>query len=210
MIDQALLEDLQFALMEQPDGGQSWPSGIWTRDDVVDAINVGVRQLQRDTHLTVTYLEQLVIPGALSVSMPADWMATAHLVWRTFPEGVRTPLTAVDAYEADLALPEWETTLGSPIGYADLDTNTLELRLVPTPDHAGVLENLYVPVPELMEGNGTEVPVPEEFLSAVKYSALSTLLGSITRLEDAERAAYCDERYAVTQIAADLLLKGGA
>lgn len=210
MIDQALLEELQYALMEQPDGGQSWPTGVFSREDVLDAVNAGIRMIQRDTHLTVTYLEQSITPGSLSVSMPADWMATAHLVWRTFPEGVRTPLTSVDAYEADLALPEWETTLGTPIAYADLDTNTLELRLVPTPNHAGVLENLYVPVPEEITGNGVEVPLPEEFISAVKYAALSILLTSIGRLQDDERAKYCDQRYAVTQIAADLLLKGGA
>lgn len=210
MIDQALLEDLQYTLMEPPDGGQSWPTGVWSRADVLEAVNAGIRAIQRDTHLTVTYLEQFITPNALSVSMPGDWMATAHLVYRTFPEGVRTPLLAVDAYQADLALPGWETTAGAPIGYADLDTNTLELRLVPTPNHAGILENLYVPLPEEITGNGVEIPLPEEFLSAVKYDALRTLLRAIGRLEDEERAVYCDERYQVTQLAADLLLKGGA
>lgn len=210
MIDQALLEELQYALLEQPDGGQSWPSGVWSRDDVLEAVNSGVRALQHDTHLTVVYLEQSVTPAALSVSMPGDWLATAHLVWRTSPGDIRTPLLPVDAYEADLATPGWETSLGTPIGYVDLDTHTRELRLVPTPAGAGVLENLYVPVLEAVTGNGTELPLPEEFTSAVKYSALGSLLRDIGRLEDEERAVYCDERYEVAQLAAELLLQGGA
>lgn len=210
MIDQALLEELQYALMEQPDGGQSWPSGVFTREDVLEAVNTGVRMLQRDTHLLATVREQTVPPQSASLGLPEDWLATLHVVWRDFATSVRTPLKAVDAFEADLALPGWETQFGSPVGYADLDTSTLGLRLIPTPEAAGVLELIYVAVPEEVTGNGVEVPIPEEFLSAVKYDALRTLLRAIGRLEDEERAVYCDERYAVIQIAADLLLKGGA
>lgn len=210
MIDQALLEELQYALLEPPDGGQSWPSGVFSREDVIEATNAACRTLQRGTHLTTTYLEQFILAGSLSVSMPADWLATAHLVWRTFPENVRTPLTPVDAFEADLARPGWEIVRGTPFAYVDLDTNTLELRLVPTPNLTGVLENLYVPVPEAINGNGVEVPVPEEFVSAVKYDALRTLLRAVGRLEDEERAKYCDERYEILELAAELLLKGGA
>lgn len=210
MIDQELLEELQYALLEPPDGGQSWPSDVWTRDDVLDAVNQGCRQIVRDTLAITTWLEQTVLPNALSVSMPADWMTTAHLVFRTFPQQTRMPLTRVDALEADCATPGWEATVGAPIGYCDLDTNTLELRLVPTPTSLGVLENLYVAVPAAVNGNGLTVPVPDELLSGVKYSALGTLLRAVTRLQDEERARYCDERYQITALATELLVAGGA
>ena len=35
MIDQDLLTALQYALIEPPDGGASWLSGLWTRDESV-------------------------------------------------------------------------------------------------------------------------------------------------------------------------------
>ena len=210
MTDQDFLEELQFALLESPDGGQSWPSEVFTREDVLDAVNTAARRLQRETHLTTTRLDQFIVPGSLSVSVPGDWLATVHLVWRSFPEEIRTPLTPVDGFEADGGLPGWEATRGTPLGWADLDTNTLEFRLVPTPDGQGNLEHLYIPVPPLITGDGSDLPIPEDFLSGLKYDTLQTLLRGVTRLEDPARAAYCEQRYSVTQIAADLLLKGGA
>lgn len=210
MMDQEFLAELQYALLEPPDGGQSWPSEVWDRDDVLEAVNDATAATVRDTHCRTTYLEQIVLVGARSVSLPPDWLTTAHLVWRATPQQTRYGLIPTDAFEADSGLPGWEDTLGIPLGYADRDTNTLELRLVPSPIQDGILENLYVPVPVAITGNGVEVPVPELALSAVKYHALSTLLSGVHRLQDPERAAYCDERYQVATLALTLLLAGGA
>ena len=210
MIDQDFLSDLQYALLEPPDGGQSWPSEVWTREDVLTQVDAGCRRVVRESQAITVYLEQFLPPNSLSVTMPSDWLATASLVWRIFPSEVRTLLLATDAFEADHALPGWEVNLATPIAYADLDTNTREIRLVPTPDVAGTLENLYVPVPALVTGNGTPMPVPEELLSAVKYDTIGTLLSGVTRLGDPERAAYCEERVELAIDAVELLLKGGA
>ena len=43
-----------------------------------------------------------------SIPLPANWLATAHLVWRDTATNVRTPLGPVDAFEGDLAAPGWE------------------------------------------------------------------------------------------------------
>ena len=210
MTDQDLLTELQYALIEPPDGGQSWPSDVWSRDDVLDAVNSGVRYLLRETLCQTTWVEQVVIPLATSVGLPADWLTTAHLVWRDQASNARSPLTRTDAFEADHALPGWEGTAGTPIGYADLDTNTLELRLVPSPATAGFLENLYIAAPDPVNGNGQDLPLPNELASGVKYSALADLLSDVTRLQDPERAAYCHERTDLIVFATTVLLRGGA
>jgi hypothetical protein len=207
MIDQDLLTELQYALIEPPDGGASWPGEVWTRDEVLDGLNGGIRQLLRETHLLTARVEVVVLAGALSVPLPADWLATGYLVWRSIA-GVRTPLGPVDSFEGDLALPSWETVPGTPIAYADLDQTTLTLRLVPTPLAAGYLEILYVPRPASVNGAGELLPVPDEFASGVKYNALGWLLRKPGRLHDPERAAYCEGRYTLTQIAAELILGG--
>lgn len=210
MLDQDLLSEIQYAVLEPPDGGASWPAEVWDRDDVLVAVNDAATALVRDTGCRVTYLEQFVAAGALSVSLPDDWLATAHLVWRAMPDETRAILLPTDAFEADAGLAGWEGTPGVPFGYVDRDAQTLELRLVPTPSTHGTLENLYHPRPEPVEGNGQTIAVPEITISAVKYGALATLLGGVHRLQDPARAAYCTERVRVVVAVTNLLLQGGA
>jgi hypothetical protein len=213
MTDRELLSELQYVLIEPPDGGDSFPSLIWTRDEVLDAVNAAVRALARDSHLVVTRVEIPVPALSMHMDLPADWLATAHLVWRA-ADNTRTPLGPVDAFEGDLAQPGWETTPGLPLGYADLDGPTLTLRLVPTPDDDGTIELLYIATPPLVAptiaGAATALPLAPEFTSALKYAALGTLLRKVGRLLDDERAHYAERRYELTQTAADILLGGFA
>jgi hypothetical protein len=209
MLDRDLLSELQLVLIEPPDGGDTWPSGIWTRAEVLDAVSGGVRAIVRDTHLLVTRVEVAVVAGAVSVALPVDWLATGYLVWRSLTN-VRSPLGPVDGFESDLALPSWESVPGTPIGYADLDRQTLTLRLVPTPAENGTLEILYVYRPAELTAitPGAQLPVAEEFTSAVKYGALAYLLRKVGRLLDSERADYCDRRYELTRVASTIILGG--
>lgn len=209
MLDRDLLTELQYVLIEPPDGGDTWPSLIWTRDEVLDAVNGAARALAHDVHLDVRRVELPVPALTHTIALPADWLATATLVWRA-ADGTRTPLGPVDAFEADLAAPGWETTPGLPLGFADLDAETLTLRLVPTPAGGGVVELLYIRVPPEVDGTppGTALPFAEEFTSAVKYGALAWLLRKVGRLLDVERANYCDRRYELTQTAASIILGG--
>lgn len=211
MIDRDLLSELQLVLIEPPDGGDTWPSEIWTRVEVLDGLNGAIRTLCRDVHLDVARTEINVAALTTTILLPADWLATACLVWRDAATQVRTPLGPVDAFESDLALfAGWEQTPGLPLGYADLDQATLTIRLVPTPAEDGVVELLYVRVPPAVVGNGTALPVAEEFTSGVKYGTLSYLLRKVGRLLDTERADYCDRRYELAQTAAAVILGGWA
>lgn len=210
MTDQQILNEIQLALLEPPDNGASWPSEAWTRAEVLSAVNDSIQKLMRETSLYVTRVEIPVLANATSVALPAAWMATATIVWRDTATGARTLLGPVDAFEGDLALPSWETVPGAPVAYADLDQTTLTFRLVPTPLAAGVVELLYVARPTVMTGEGLTLPMPDEFASGEKYAALSLLLNKVGRLQDPERVAYCDRRYQLTQLAAEIMLGGYA
>jgi len=213
MDDRELLAELQYVLIEPPDGGDSWPSLIWTRTEVLSAVNSSVRALVRDTHMQVTRVEIPVTAGQVRINLPLDWLATAHLVWRA-AANLRTPLGPVDAFEGDLASPGWETAPGLPLGYADLDGPTLTLRLVPTPAAGGTLEVLYISKPPpvaLLPGDpASPLPLAPEFASALKYAALGTLLRKVGRLLDDERAQYAERRYQLSETAAEILLGGFA
>jgi hypothetical protein len=209
MVDRALLAELQLTLIEPPDWGDTWPSGIWTRVEVLDAVNASIRALSRDVHLQITGAYQAVAAGTTQITLPADWLATAYCGWYD-PVGGGNNLGPVDGFESDLALPGWETTPGHPIGYADLDTEMRTLRLVPTPAVDGTFIVVYVLVPPEVTGDapGTVLPLAEEFVSAVKYGALGTLLRKVGRLLDVERADYCDRRYELTRVATSIILGG--
>lgn len=209
MIDQALLTEIQYALLEPPDGGQSWPSEIWTHDEAVGVVAESERQLLRKTHLLVTRVELPIVALATSVSLPSDWLATAHLVWRDLV-GRRTPLAPIDLTEADLGSPTWETVAAQPQAYRDSGGESLTLQLVPTPDTNGTIELLYIAAPPEVNGNGRAFTVPDEYLSAVKYGALSMLLRKVGRLLDHDRATYCEQREALTHELAEIVLGGFA
>jgi len=210
VIDRDLLSELQYVLIEPPDGGDTWPSLIWTRQEVLDALDGGVQRITRDCHLAVERVELPVSAGTLQFILPADWVATAAMVWRDAATSVRTPLGKVDSFEADLAVPGWEVSPGLPLAYVPLDGTSLITRLCPTPAADGVVELLYVQVPPLILGDGSELPIPEELTSAVKYDALAWLLRKMGRLLDSERADYCDRRYELAETVTQIILGGWA
>lgn len=208
MTDQDLLTDLQYALIEPPDGGASWPSGTWTRTEVLDAVTAAMTELTKQTHALVGRADLAVLANATAVTLPSDWLATAGAVWRS-AANARTPLGPADAFEADTALPGWETTTSTPIAYADRDRASQTLRLIPTPAADGTLELLYIVRPADVLGAGATLVTPDVCTSAVKYGALAALLRALGRLQDTARARYCDRRVQLTTIATDLLLRGG-
>lgn len=211
---QDLLSEIQYALQElpdgEPDGGASWPSEVWTRATVLQAVNDAAAVFVRETRVVTRYVEQPVLIHARSVSMPGDWLASAHLVFRALPSQQRSYLAASDAFEADQGASGWETNEALPYGYIDGDAQTLEIRLVPTPNTNGTLENLYIPQPDPIDGQGATLPIPDLAASALKYGALGILLSGATRLQDPVRAQYCQDRVAVTAAAVQVLLQGGA
>jgi hypothetical protein len=210
MIDQALLSELQYALFEPPDGGQSWPSEVWTRAEVLGHVNRVIWGWLRDTHAIVTRTELASLAAdAGVVTLPADHLATATGVWRS-AGGVRTPLGPADRFEGDHALPSWETTAGTPLAYSDFEAETLTLQLIPRPDADGTLELIYVARSADVHGAGATLAIPEEFLSGVKYGTLEPLLRKVGRLLDPERAAYCARRYQLTVLLTKTILGGWA
>lgn len=207
--DQQILTLLQYALVEPPDGGASWPSGLWTRDEVIAAFNTRMQQYLRDTQAIATRIEIPVVAGTNPVTLPVDWIATLAANWRT-TGGVRSPLTPSDSFEIDLALPSWETTPNTPIVLLDGDDGTLTARLGPVPIADGTLELLYVALATPANGSGVTLTIPDEALDGIKYGTLADLLSKVGRGADPMRAQYCQERFELGELVTEILLGGWA
>ena len=225
MTDQELLHLVQIALVEPPDGGASWPSGLWTRDEVIAGLNTRMRQYLRDTHAIVTRIAISVPALTNPVALPIDWIATLHCVWLEETGGAafdslafdvgaydgseeRHPLTPCDSFESDLMLPTWEATPATPIVYLDGDQGTLTIRLAPIPDLNGVLELMYVALPTAATGANIPLSISDEFLDGIKYGLLGNLLGKVGRGSDPQRASYCEERFELGELLTELILGG--
>lgn len=208
--DQALLQQIQYALLEPPDAGQSFPSGLWTRDEVVNTANQAQNQLLNDTLLLVGIANVAVTAGVSRVALPADLILIVTLVWRGVDGTVRE-LPRSDSFEADHAIPTWElTNTLAPLVYMEEEAPSGYVQIGPAPSVAGTLEVLYVPLGTVLNGNGEILVVPDEVMPIVKYGALRDLLNKDGRGQDLDRAKYCDERRQLGVEAIEIILKGWA
>jgi hypothetical protein len=208
--DQAILQQCQYVLIEPPDGGQTWPSGLWTREEILSLANQAQDAFLYNTLLLVGIANLTVNIGDHLIALPFDWLRTISAVWRG-SDGTITELQRSDTFEADHAIPTWELTNASPMVYMDDDVpGSLLIRIGPAPTVAGVLEILYVPAGTDLNGNGEILVLPDELAHVVKYGVLEGALSKDGRGKDAARAQYCKDRIQLAEEAAKIILKGWA
>jgi hypothetical protein len=208
MTDTDLLSDIQTVLMEAPDGGLTYPSGLWTPEEILHRLNERGNRFLTTTHCVV--VEGAPIPvsaGQSRVALPQDWLATLSLYWYG-QDGVTRELSRVDSFEMDHGDPTWEYTRGVPRTYQDYDAPVLVVAIGPVPAVNGVLVPLYVAQGFPMDGTGNPLTVPEVSYTALKYGTLADAFGKDGRGADPTRATYCEMRYALDQQIANIILLG--
>jgi hypothetical protein len=196
MIDQDLLQAIQYGLLEVPDGGQNWPSGLWTLEEVLARLSERQNAYLKRTQILVTAATSAAVPiSEHRVSLPIDWIATVTAVWRG-NDGRSRDLLRAGQFTSDAMQPTWEQTNGLPLAYHEYDPPMLILEIAPAPDVAGVVDLLYVAMGTTPNGNGVTLTLPDEINDAgVKYGVLADLLSKEGRGQDQSRAAYCEQRF---------------
>lgn len=210
MTDQELLSEVQLAVLEPVDGGATWPSEVWTLDEVLDNVNAAVRSLLRDTMILVVRTDLALIAGATAATLPDDWLKTISVT--AFDQNNNAhPLHEADLFELDHANPRWDGLTAPPpafIAYGDFESTTLTIRVGPAVNFDTTIEVVYAYRPAEVTGRGAALPVQDIFASVIKYGTLETMLSKVGRMQDPKRAAYCRQRVDVATLAADLLMKG--
>lgn len=194
MTDQELLTEIQHALLEPPDGGATWPSGLWTQAEVLSAANMAQDLLLKRTQLLIGQVTLPVTAGVARVALPDDWLATWQVVWRG-SDGTVRELIRSDQFQADHAQPAWPSTLDTPEVYFDHDQALLQIQLAPIPDIDGDLDVFYVPAGVTLDATGENLTVPDELAPSLKFGLLADLLGKDGRGKSPERAAYAQGRF---------------
>lgn len=209
---QACLNELQIRLLEPPDLGLTWPSGFWSRTEVLWALNHRQQQFLKDTGILAGYALMPAVQGQVTQDLPSDWLDTVAIAFIPTATGSYRPLSPIDGLQADLGLASWPATSGTPLGYILFEGDTLQFKAVPAPDAAGTWEHLYVgQAPDVLADGtpGDLLLVPTEFTPYVLYGTLADLLGKQGRGHDPTRAAHSELRYQEGVTIARLLLYGG-
>ena len=211
MIDQDLLTALQYDLLELPNGGASWPSGLWTRDEVLASLSERQARLLKDALVHVKVSSPIAVAATTRrVALPSDWVRTLSVVWTTTATGAVRELLRSDSFEADHGLKDYLLTDNTPFVYFEYDAGQLEMELAPAPIANGTLTLLYVPAGTALNGNGVALTIPDILAHGQKYGTLADLLAKDGRGRDASRAAYSEQRFQLAIDAARILLKGWA
>jgi hypothetical protein len=204
--DRAVMEEIQYTMIEPPDLGQTWPSGLWTTAEVVGYLNQRQYRFLKDTHLQIGTANIPAVAGTLRYTLPDDWIATARVVWIAL-DGSTKELARSDTWEMDHGIPTWPTVSGTPKVYTDGNVPGLTLQIAPVPDANGTLQIYYVPYSALLDASGELMTVPDECVPAIKYGAMADMFGKVGRATD-PRSEYCQNRYKLGIDVANLLLRG--
>lgn len=212
MTDQTLLTQLQYALLEPPDGGQSWPSGLWTRDEVVNLLTQRQSRLQKEAQLHVALASPnlTVVINQTRVDLPTDCIRCVTVVWRG-SDGTVRELDRADSFEADHLASTWEATAATyPLVYMEFDALQNQIQIAPKPSVAGEIELLYLPTGGNLTGNGVSLTVPDDCAPILKYGTLQDQFAKDGRGQDLTRAAACEEVYQLGVDVVRLMIKGWA
>lgn len=208
--DQALLQQIQYTVIEPPDGGVTWPSGLWTREEVLNYLNQRQNRFLKETHLQFGIALIQGVVGTIYYDLPWDWIATVRVLWIN-DEGETSALMRSDTWEADNGIPTWSYVKGLPKIYYDGGA-PISLAIMPPPDGTppvtpGTIQIHYVPTAVDLTGDGEILTIPNEFVPSVKYGGLADMLMKVGRAQD-PRAQYCSQRYQLGVEIARLLVKG--
>ena len=100
----------------------------------------------------------------------------------------------------DKSNPQWTLEPGPPQQFSEAELAPLQLQLSPAPQNTGALEALTVDSLQLdLTNPDALLGIPDEWVRAIKYAALSQLLGGGGQIIDQLREDYAEQRY--TQLA---------
>ena len=208
LTDQALMNAVQYVLLEPPDLGATFPSGLWTRDEVITALSERQNRLLKSTLMLAGIVDIPALAAQHRFPLPEDWLTTVALTWFG-SDGTIVSLSRSDAFEADHGLPTWVNQRDTPLLYMDEETPTLLVQIAPAPLIDGTLELVYIPESLDITGDGSPLTVPDTYaLPVLKYGLLAELFGKDGRGKNPEKAAYCEMRYALGIQMAEILLNG--
>lgn len=199
---------IQYHVVEpDPDGGVTWLLGDWTATTVINYLNQRQDRFLQDTGI-VTTLETLnTVPNVQRYDLPQSTLSINRVAWESNTDGITRELPRSDEWELDHGYPNWAfETAARPQLYTEYGVPQREVQISPASYDNGVIHLLYVAAGDTLSNTGIEFVVPDFCIPPIMWGVLADMLGESARVQDAERAKYCEERYQLGVEAALILL----
>lgn len=198
-----MVTEIEYMLLESPSGitGAGF-SGQVSILSILQAVQRAVNRFIIDTKFLAS-VSIVLTPGPFPDGLvdfsvpPPSLLSTVFihsLEWFATISGTYTPLWRQDAWETDHDMSTFQP--GIPVCYSESQLSPLQLQLSPVPSSDGTLRSVQARSIALNFTNPISIlPLPNEWIYAVKYAALADLLGADSQLNDPMRAQYANMRY---------------
>lgn len=198
-----MVQEIQYMLLENPSGvAGTGMSGQIAIGPILAAIQDARNRFVLDTHLPITI--NGTVPGINPSGMvvfPQVSVFVHRAYWQDTPgggaaNGAVYNLWRQDTWAADKNNTSWTVDNGAPVAYSQAESSPLSLQVIPPPANVGTLSILSVDSEQVdLTNSAATFNVPDEYVHAIKYAALSHLLSTNNQLFDPLRAQYCETRY---------------
>lgn len=197
--DQDIIQQLQYALLENASSQSSWGgTEMFTFNDVANAVQNRLNQFLSDTGIVVNRsVINVISPPSGRETLSQNTIDVRRAAWiGAPPENYYVNLWREDERMLTAADQTWSVNSGTPEAYSVMAPPPLELQLSPPPVSSGQLELLTVDSAALTPSSGaTVLGIPDDLTPAIKWGALSDLLGNDGIARDPIRAQFAEQRY---------------
>jgi hypothetical protein len=209
--DQIMLGRLQDMLLEVNNNGSSMSTGMYSLQQLINALNQASYDFQRDVGVVADHIgfqgDTLngipMTPNQEQVALPQDMMDVRRRAWISFdtqnPVQVKDiqELPVQDSLALDSNVPTWEATLGTPYTADESLPPVPAMNLSFQPVDIGQVDLIYTPVPNQLSNTGIPLSFPPDFSVAILYCALQILFSLQGEGADDQRARFCGQQYAL-------------
>lgn len=206
--DIALLTAIQYHVVEpNPDGGVTWALGDWTAATVINYLNQRQDRFLRETGIVVQRDSSVnTVPNVSRYELPDTLLQINRVSWEG-PTATITELPRADTWQFDHGYADWTyNTAARPQLYTEYETPQRVIEIAPASYDNGVIHLLYVAAGETLSNTGVTFTVPDECVPILMWGTLADMLSESARVQDAQRATYCEARYHMGVEATLLLL----
>lgn len=193
-----MVDDIRFMLMEPGNALTGvGMTGQIPNQAIIDAIKRARNRFVIDARIPYSYQAFLVSPPPLAgmVTLAEEIVYLHRTAWKDEYSGQWTNLWRQDAWSIDKSNPDWTLYPSSPREYSESESAPLKIQLSPEPVNIGYLDSLAVQTLQIPTEESATFDIPDEWIFALKYSALADILTTENQAKDATRAQYADMRY---------------
>ncbi len=194
-----MVMDIQAMLLENDSGvAGTGMSGQITVTTILSAIRVARNKFVLDVRFPLTVKSGAASPPPTQgiVSFNQESVFVHRVGWKDTTSGVWSNVWRQDEWIADKGSLLWPIEPGIPQEYSEASMSPLQIQLIPPPANTGEMETLSVDSYQMdLTNPDTTFRVPDEWVHAIKYGALSYILNGEGQIKDVLRGAYAESRY---------------